>query len=53
MANKAKKTNLTTFEKKRKADAYALACLIYDIWREKKQKEKSQKKVRFLTLLMF
>lgn len=44
MANKAKKSNLTTFEKKRKADAYALASLILDIWHEKKRKEKSQKK---------
>lgn len=46
MAYKSKtKTNLE-LEEKRKADAYALACLIYDIWQEKKLKERKAKEVQ-------
>lgn len=44
MASKPKKTEqkptLAEFEAARKRDAYALAQLILDIWREKKRKEK-------------
>ena len=44
MAYKSKtKPTLEELEAKRKADAYALACLIYDIWQEKKLKERQAK----------
>jgi len=44
MAYKSKtKPTLEGLETKRKADAYALACLIYDIWQEKKLKEHKAK----------
>lgn len=40
MAYKSKtKPTLEELEAKRKVDAEALACLIYDIWQEKKFKE--------------
>lgn len=46
MAYKSKtKPTLEELEAKRKADAYALACLIYDIWQEKKLKEHKTKEV--------
>lgn len=46
MAYKSKtKPTLEELEAKRKADAYALACLIYDIWQEKKLKERKAKEV--------
>lgn len=44
MAYKSKtKPTLEELAAKRKADAYALACLIYDIWQEKKFKERHAK----------
>jgi len=46
MAYKSKtKPTLEELEAKRKADAHALACLIYDIWQEKKLKERIAKEV--------
>ena len=44
MANKPKtKPTLEELEAKRKADAHALACLIYDIWQDKKLMERKAK----------
>jgi hypothetical protein len=38
MANKPNTKKESTFEERRKADAYALAKLIYDIYQDKKRK---------------
>lgn len=44
MAYKSKtKPTLEELEAKRKADAYALACLIYDIWQDNKLMERKAK----------
>lgn len=44
MAYKSKtKPTLEELEAKRKADAYALAYLVYDIWQEKQLKERKAK----------
>lgn len=46
MAYKSKpKPTLEELEAQRKADAYDLACLIYNIWQEKKLKERKAKEV--------